>query len=171
MKKKWYNEPHCVFNKLLEPIIRNYIWLVSSEYMAFHRASGFLHSNTAVGSKHEPLGNAYKYPTPSTQPIRSSHQLPISQFHLAKYANELIMPQVLTNVPHVNINEKGTITMHMKNHVNSTVKSCNFQLRTIGKIRQYLPSDAASNLIHVFISSRLDYGNSFLYGLPESFKT
>ena len=59
-------------------------------------------------------------------------------------------------------------TMLMKPQINSLVKSCNFQLRAIGKIREYLSSDAASNLIHAFVSSRLDYGNSLIFGLPDT---
>ena len=58
--------------------------------------------------------------------------------------------------------------MSMKQQINSVVKSCNFQLRSIGQIRQYLTSEAASSLIHAFISSRLDYGNSLLAGLPDT---
>ena len=59
-------------------------------------------------------------------------------------------------------------TMQIKNQVKSVVMSCNFQLITVGKIRQYLFSDAASNLIHAFTSSRLDNGNSLLYDLPDT---
>ena len=58
--------------------------------------------------------------------------------------------------------------MSMKNQINSVVKSCNFQLRSVGKIREYLTSEAATNLIHAFVSSRLDYGNSLLAGLPDT---
>ena len=57
--------------------------------------------------------------------------------------------------------------MIMKKQIGSIVKKCHFQLREIGKIRQYLSSDAATNLIHAFITSRLDYGNSLLFGLPD----
>jgi hypothetical protein len=59
-------------------------------------------------------------------------------------------------------------TMSMKDQVNAVVKSCNFQLCAIGQIRKYLSSDAAQNLIHAFITSRLDNGNSLLAGLPDT---
>ena len=58
--------------------------------------------------------------------------------------------------------------LQMKSHINAVVKSCNCQLREIGKIRQYLTLEAATNLIHAFVSSRLDYGNSLLFGLPDT---
>ena len=57
--------------------------------------------------------------------------------------------------------------MNMNAQVNAVVKSCNMQLRSIGEIRKYLSTDAAQNLIHAFITSRLDNGNSLLYGLPD----
>ena len=57
------------------------------------------------------------------------------------------------------------MTLHP--HVSSLVKSCNFQLRRLGQIRKYLTNSAAEKLIHAFISSRLDNGNSLLFGLPD----
>jgi hypothetical protein len=59
-------------------------------------------------------------------------------------------------------------TMSMKPQVNAVVKQTNYQLRSVGKIRQYLSFDACSSLIHSSISSKLDYGNSLLFGLPDS---
>jgi hypothetical protein len=59
-------------------------------------------------------------------------------------------------------------SMLMKDQITSVVKGCNIQVRSIGRIRQYLSFEAASNLIHAFISSRLDYGNSLLSGLPNN---
>ena len=57
--------------------------------------------------------------------------------------------------------------MTFQPQINSLVKSCNWQLRKLGYIRKYLTADAAEKAIHAFISSRLDYGNSLLYGLPD----
>jgi hypothetical protein len=57
-------------------------------------------------------------------------------------------------------------TMCLHDHVTSIVKSCNFQLRSIGQARKYLTKDSAEKVLHAFISSRLDCGNSLLYGLP-----
>jgi hypothetical protein len=59
-------------------------------------------------------------------------------------------------------------SMLMKDQINSVVKGCNIHLRSIGRIRQYLSFEAASNLVHAFITSRLDYGNSLLSGLPNT---
>ena len=57
------------------------------------------------------------------------------------------------------------LTLHQ--HVSSIVKSCNWQLQRVGQIRKFLTNSAAEKVIHAFVSSRLDNGNSLLYGLPE----
>ena len=56
----------------------------------------------------------------------------------------------------------------MKLHVNNVVKSCNYQLRQIGRARRFLTYEATEKVIHAFLSSRLDCGNSLLYGLPDN---
>lgn len=57
--------------------------------------------------------------------------------------------------------------MTLQPHVTSCVKSCNWQLRKVGQIRKFLNQESAERLIHAFISSRLDNGNSLLFGLPD----
>lgn len=57
--------------------------------------------------------------------------------------------------------------MNLVPHVSSLVRSCNYQLRRIGKIRKYLTQACCEKLIHAFITSRLDNGNSLLFGLPD----
>jgi len=46
-------------------------------------------------------------------------------------------------------------------------QSCYFQLRQLRVIRRSLPRDVLKTLLHAFVSSRLDYCNSLLYGLPK----
>jgi hypothetical protein len=58
--------------------------------------------------------------------------------------------------------------MTLKPHISALVKSCNWQLRRIGQIRKFLNREASERLIHAFVSSRLDNGNSLLYGLPDN---
>ena len=42
-----------------------------------------------------------------------------------------------------------------------------YYLYNIRQIRKYLSRDSSETLIHAFVSSRLDYCNSLLYGLPQ----
>ena len=41
------------------------------------------------------------------------------------------------------------------------------QLRSLGKIRPSLTQVAATNLVHAFVSSKLDHMNALLYGIPK----
>jgi hypothetical protein len=56
----------------------------------------------------------------------------------------------------------------MDKQVQAICKNSNFHLRNIGKISKYLTPDSTAKVIHAFISSRLDYNNSLLYGIPKS---
>ncbi|XP_076841983.1 uncharacterized protein LOC143486075 [Brachyhypopomus gauderio] len=59
-------------------------------------------------------------------------------------------------------------TLSFKSHINHVVKTSFFHLRNIARLRSTLPTSAAETLVHAFITSRLDYCNSILYGLPSS---
>ena len=56
---------------------------------------------------------------------------------------------------------------NMEDHITSVCRSCYFHLRNIGTIRRYLDNDTAAQIIHAFVTSRLDYCNSLLSGLPK----
>ena len=55
----------------------------------------------------------------------------------------------------------------MSNHVNSICKKASLAIRQIGQIRKYLDNSSTEKLVHAFITSRLDYCNAVLYGLPK----
>jgi hypothetical protein len=59
-------------------------------------------------------------------------------------------------------------TMTMKYHISNIVRSSSFHIRNIGRIRKYLNHNATEQIIHAFITSRLDNGNSLLYGLASN---
>ena len=46
-------------------------------------------------------------------------------------------------------------------------KSFFCHLRNIFKIRKFLSHDTCKSLIHAFVTGRIDYCNSFLYGQPK----
>ncbi|KAK0142225.1 hypothetical protein N1851_020112 [Merluccius polli] len=59
-------------------------------------------------------------------------------------------------------------TLTLEPHIRQVVKSSFYHLRNIAKIRSTLARPAAETLIHTFISCRLDYCNSLLYGISAS---
>ena len=54
----------------------------------------------------------------------------------------------------------------MTTHVNKTSSSAFFYLYNIRHIRKFLSRQHTETLIHAFTTSRIDYCNSLLYGLP-----
>ena len=58
--------------------------------------------------------------------------------------------------------------MTMSNQIPSICRSVRYQLRNIGFIRKYLNRSSTEKLVHDLISSRLDFGNSILFNLPQT---
>ena len=57
--------------------------------------------------------------------------------------------------------------LDMDVHITKTCSSALYYLYNIRHIRKYLSRSSTETLIHAFITSRLDYCNSLLYGLPK----
>ena len=55
----------------------------------------------------------------------------------------------------------------LEKHVNNICKSAYFQIRNIGMIRDYLDIEATKTLVNAYVTSRLDYCNSLLYGISK----
>jgi len=58
--------------------------------------------------------------------------------------------------------------LQLDKHVNNICKSASFTINNIGRIRRYLSQSDCEKIVHVFITSKLDYCNTILYGLPKS---
>ena len=58
-------------------------------------------------------------------------------------------------------------TLSLERHVNNVCKNAYYQIKCIGRIRKYLDLDSTKTLIHAYVTSRLDYCNSLLFGLPK----
>ncbi|XP_015778772.1 PREDICTED: uncharacterized protein LOC107356669 [Acropora digitifera] len=56
----------------------------------------------------------------------------------------------------------------MNAQVTKTCKAGFFYLHNICRIRKFLTQEITEKLIHAFVTSRLDYCNSLLYGLPSN---
>ena len=55
----------------------------------------------------------------------------------------------------------------METHINKVWSSGFYYLHNLRRIRKYLSQDCLVTLIHEFVTSRLDYYNSLMYGLPK----
>ena len=53
-------------------------------------------------------------------------------------------------------------------HISNICRSTHLHLRNIGRIRTLLTFHATAQLIHVLITTRLDFCNSILYNLPNN---
>ncbi|XP_068684328.1 uncharacterized protein [Montipora foliosa] len=58
-------------------------------------------------------------------------------------------------------------TMSFDNQISNVCKSSFYSLRNISRIRKYLDKESAATLIHAYITSKLDYCNSLLVGMPK----
>ena len=58
--------------------------------------------------------------------------------------------------------------LSMKQHIAKVASTCYYQLRRLRQIRHLVGQELTTQLVHAFVLSRLDYGNSVLAGLPKS---
>ena len=58
-------------------------------------------------------------------------------------------------------------TMSLSPHVNTIVKGVLYHIRNISKIRKYTSKSTTKILIHTFVSSKLDFCNSLLFGAQK----
>ncbi len=54
--------------------------------------------------------------------------------------------------------------MRLEQHITNLCRSAYHQLHNIYRIRKYLTDNAAKSLVHAFVTSRIDYCNSLLFG-------
>ena len=59
------------------------------------------------------------------------------------------------------------LPLSMEQHITHICKSGFYHLRNISRIRRYLSCRLAECLVHAFVTSRLDFCISVLYGLPS----
>ena len=57
--------------------------------------------------------------------------------------------------------------LSLKQHVNDICKKGILAIRSISQMRKYLSHDNLKCIVNAFVTSRLDYCNSVLYGLPK----
>ena len=72
--------------------------------------------------------------------------------------------------PSVTVRNLGTIldnSISMDAHINQVCKAAFYHIHNIRRVSKYLSQECLKTLIHAFVTSRLDYCNSLLYGLPK----
>ena len=86
------------------------------------------------------------------------------------------------SIPHINVGNDNITpakdarnigyifdhVMNCKKQVSSTCKAAWYHLRNVGRVREFLDKKSTEQLIHAFVSSKLDINNALLYGLPET---
>ena len=60
----------------------------------------------------------------------------------------------------------GLSHLNISFHISKLCASAFYHLHNIGRIRKFLSLDTTKALVHAFVTSRVDYCNSLLYGLP-----
>ena len=59
--------------------------------------------------------------------------------------------------------------LNLENHIKKIIKRSFHHLRNIAKVQPFLSQADTERLMHAFITSRLDYCNSLLSGLPNKY--
>ena len=88
---------------------------------------------------------------------------PQTSFILLYFGADLIQPSQ-------HVSDIGIIfycTLSMRRQVNSVVKFAFYQLWDIARIKRYLSPKAIELLVQSFVSSKLEFCNSLLYGVPK----
>ena len=95
--------------------------------------------------------------------VSHSRHRPPPLFSPLNLGGDIITPTDMAR----NIGVMFNKTMTMSPHISSVCKGALYHLRNIARIRKCLTSKSTEILVHAFVSSKLDYCNSLLYGVPK----
>src|SRR5664279_2705787 len=109
--------------------------------------------------------NRLKLNTEKTQVVWIGTRQQLEKFNIREI--QLSTSTVLFSSAVSNLGVTVDNRLTMSDHIASLCRSCTFQLRQIRTIRQSITTDAARTLVQAFVSSRLDYCNSLLYGAAD----
>ena len=57
--------------------------------------------------------------------------------------------------------------LDLQSHISKLCQLIHYSLRNIGHVRNLIDDETCKMLVHSWITSRMDYCNSLLYGLPK----
>ena len=66
-----------------------------------------------------------------------------------------------------NLGSRFDSNLSMTDHINKACNAAFYHLHNLRRIKKYLSRDSLITLVHAFITSRLDYCNGLLFGLPN----
>ena len=95
--------------------------------------------------------------------IISSKFSPIEKLLPVKVGDHFISPS--TKLRNLGVIMDKHLTM--SDHISNIVKIAFLKIREISYYRKFLTPSATKTLIHAYVTSRLDYCNGLLYGLPK----
>ena len=75
-----------------------------------------------------------------------------------------------TRIPSSSVRNLGVVfdsSLSMTSHISTICRTAYMHLHNISHIRRYLTTDTTKALVRAFVTSRLDYGNALLIGLPR----
>ena len=72
----------------------------------------------------------------------------------------------ILNIPISNLGSVFDPSMNMAAHVSTAVRSANYHLRNIGRIRKYLTAELTKSAVISLVISRFDYCNGLLCEIP-----
>ena len=94
----------------------------------------------------------------------------MSPHHLRTYGQQALSICGTTIHPSSSVTCLGVVLdthLTMSSQVTAIVKTCNFHLRNISKIRNFITADACKDAVCTMIQSRLDYCCSLLVGITQ----
>ncbi|XP_022804788.1 uncharacterized protein LOC111342010 [Stylophora pistillata] len=111
------------------------------------------------------LLNRLKLNKDKTEPLVISSRNGLARPALS--LNHVCDERVLASSRASNIGVLFDESLNMAPQVTAICKSAFYHLRKINIIHRYLTADAAQLLVHALVTSKLDYCDSLLYGLPK----
>ena len=94
-----------------------------------------------------------------------------SRQQTAKATTEGVVIGGVTIAPSCTVRNLGVTmdsTMSMAPHISTVCRAAFFHLRNIAKIRRYLTRQACEQIVHAFVTSRIDMGNGLFFGLLQT---
>ena len=95
----------------------------------------------------------------------------MSPFHLSHFGTLSINIDTSVIASSSKVRNLGVIFdqhLTMDHQVSNVIKTCNYHLRNIGKVRQFLSTDACKTAIQCLVTSRLDYCCSLFAGISQT---